>query len=191
MSSSPEAQFTLLLARYRNGEDEAGNALVSLVHDDLHRIARHYLRRNVSIATLSPTMLVNEVYFRLVSKSARRVSTRAHFLSLAATAMRQIIVDYARKALREQQSFDRNVDLSDWDELGLQADELAGEILWLHDALKDLAKVNERAAKVVECRFFAGLDEDETAQAMRVSRRTVERIWAEARSWLKSHLTEA
>ena len=191
MSSTPEAQFALLLARYRNGEHELWNTLVSLVHDDLHRIARHHLRKNVSIAAQSPTMLVNEVYFRLVSASARHVSDRSHFLNLAATAMRQIIVDHARKGLREQQNFDREVDLSDWDELGLQADELAGEILWLHDALKDLAKIDERAAKIVECRFFAGLDEHETAQAIGVSRRTVERIWAEARSWLKLHLTEA
>lgn len=188
MSGSGQERFTLLLARYRDGEAALGNTLVRLVHDDLHRIARHHMRANRWIGTLSPTVVVNEVYFRLVSDSARHVGSRAHFLSLAATAMRQVICDHARRRLREQHVVDRDVDLADWDELALQAETEAKDVLWLHEALLDLAKCNPRAARVVECRFFAGLSERETARSLGVSTRTVERAWAQARNWLERHL---
>jgi RNA polymerase sigma factor (TIGR02999 family) len=182
--------FTQALARYHAGDRSAQEQLIGLIHADLRRLARRHMAGNRWIATLNTTALVNESYLRLVSPAAQHVSTRAHFLNLASRVMRQIVCDYARKRLRERQQIDRDAD-----------PELAGErqdaeiaqarqFVSLDDALADLAKVNERRARVVDCRFFAGLSEEETAEALDMSLRTVQREWNEARTWLAEHMRD-
>jgi RNA polymerase sigma factor (TIGR02999 family) len=179
-------EFTQVLARFREGDDAARQRLIGMIHDDLRQIARRHLSGNRWIATLNTTALVNESYLRLVSPAAEHVATRPHFLNLAALAMRQIVCDYARKRLREP--IERAVQVDDRSEeqgaLMLQAEQFVA----LDEALNDLARVNARQARLVECRFFAGLSEEETAAALDVSLRTVQREWQQARQWLADAL---
>ncbi|HET7845314.1 MAG TPA: ECF-type sigma factor [Xanthomonadales bacterium] len=181
-------EFTDMLARYRAGEESAQGRLIALIHGDLRRLARRHLSGNRWIATLDTTALVNESYLRLVSPSAQHVETRAHFLNLASRVMRQIVVDFARRRLRERQRFERSGEM---DPERLEAElAQARQFVALDEALADLARVDERKARVVDCRFFGGLSEDETAQALGIGLRTVQREWNAAREWLAEHMKE-
>jgi len=181
-------EFTEMLARYRAGEESAQARLVALIHGDLRRLARRHLSGNRWIATLDTTALVNESYLRLVSPSAQHVETRAHFLNLASRVMRQIVVDFARKRLRDRARFERS---GEFDPERLEAElAQARQFVALDEALADLARIDERKSRVVDCRFFGGLSEDETAQALGIGLRTVQREWNEARAWLADHMRE-
>ncbi len=158
-------------------------------HAELRRLASRHMAHNRWIATLGTTVLVNESYLRLARPSSRRVTSRQHLLNLASCAMRQIICDYARKRLRERNHVD--VDLVfDENEEEQQAAELeqARELVALDEALAELTRQDARKVQVVECRFFAGLSEEETAQALSCSLRTVQREWQAARRWLAEYL---
>ena len=181
-------EFTDMLARCRAGDEGAQSRLVALIHGDLRRLARRHLSGNRWIATLDTTALVNESYLRLVSPSAQHVETRAHFLNLASRVMRQIVVDYARVRLRDRKRFERVEDV-DPDRLRAELVQ-ARQFVALDDALADLARIDERKARVVDCRFFGGLSEDETAQALGIGLRTVQREWNEARAWLAEHMRD-
>lgn len=179
-------EFTDMMARYRAGEAAAQGRLIALIHGDLRRLARRHLSGNRWIATLDTTALVNESYLRLVSPSAQHVETRAHFLNLASRVMRQIVVDFARRRLRERERFERSGEI---DPERLEAElAQARQFVALDEALADLARVDERKARVVDCRFFGGLSEDETAQALGIGLRTVQREWNGAREWLAEHM---
>jgi RNA polymerase sigma factor (TIGR02999 family) len=178
-------EFTQVLARFREGDDAARQQLIGLIHGDLRQIARRHLSGNRWIATLNTTALVNESYMRLVSPAAEHVATRPHFLNLAALAMRQIVCDYARKRLRDP--VDRAVEPPDeHDAVQAQAEQFVA----LDEALNDLARTNARQARLVECRFFAGLSEEETASALNMSLRSVQREWQSARQWLATAMKE-
>jgi len=187
----PSGEFTEILARYRAGDAGAQDQMMGLIYADLRRLARRHMSGNRWIATLGTTSLVNESYLRLVSPGAQHVATRAHFLNLASRVMRQIVCDFARKRLREREHVDREADPEQArgaDDAGLAQ---ARQFVALDVALGELAKVNERQSRVIDCRFFAGLSEDETAHALDVGLRTVQRDWSEARAWLAQNLVEA
>ena len=161
-------------------DDVAG--LLPVVYDELRRLAHRHLRREAADHTLATTELVHEAYLRLASQSRVQWNGRAHFLGVAATVMRRILVDHARG----HHSLKRGGALA---RVPLELAELAGDepaelLLALDEALGRLQARDERQARVVECRFFGGMTEEETAEALGVGLRTVKRDWAKARSWL-------
>ena len=177
---------TQLLVAYQEGDRAAFDRLVPLVYDDLRRIARAHLRRGRAGHTLDTTALVHEAWLRLVDQSGARWEHRQHFLSVCARAMRQIIISSARRhAAAKRGGSERDVTL---DEERVSDRSRAERLLALDRALDRLADRNERMARVVECRYFAGMTEEETAQALETSLRTVQREWLRARAWLREDL---
>jgi RNA polymerase sigma factor (TIGR02999 family) len=149
---------------------------VALIHDDLKRLAHRHLAGNRWVATLNTTSVVNEAYLRLISPAARHVSTRLHFLNLASRMMRQIICDYARKRLLV---LSNRGELPEPDDSGIDVDaeyQQASQLAELDNALEKLAQTKARHAEVVNCRFFAGYSEEETAEVLNISLRTVQGI---------------
>ncbi|MBL8296712.1 MAG: sigma-70 family RNA polymerase sigma factor [Rhodanobacteraceae bacterium] len=180
-----DGEFLATLERCRDGDVRAQQALSTLVYDDLKAIARRHLRRNRWINTLDTTSLLHESYLRLANAAALSAESRAHLLNLVSCAMRHVVCDHARRRLRQSQ---RPADAPDADKTLL---EQARNITALDDALQDLARIQPRQARVVECRFFTGLSLSETALALNISERTVERDWSDARRWLASQLEAA
>jgi RNA polymerase sigma factor (TIGR02999 family) len=175
------ANVTELLADLRSGRREAFDQILPLVYHELRRAARRELavRPNDSLST---TALVHELYLKFVRADRADWCNRAHFLSVAAVAMRHILVDRARRRAAEKRGGpQRHVTLDD--EL-TAADSQAESLLELHEALDHLAGLNERLARVVECRFFGGMTEQETAEALQIGIRTVRRDWIKARGLL-------
>lgn len=187
MESSERAErgdrqsITDLLIQLRGGNPEAMDRLFSLVYEELRRIAHQRLRAERPGHTLGTTGLVHETYLKLVDRTRVEWRDRAHFFAVAAQAMRRILVASARRyrALRRGGGL-RRVPLTEE-----AADAERGEtLLALDEALQRLAALNGRLSQVVECRYFAGFTEEETAEALGVTTRTVERDWAKARGWL-------
>jgi RNA polymerase sigma factor (TIGR02999 family) len=179
---------TQLLLDLREGDRGALDRLVPRVYDELHRIAHRELARRGAGRTLRTTGLVHEAYLKLVDGSRVEVDDRAHFLALAATAMRHIIIDHARKVQAHKRGGDwRRISLDD--ALPVSEDRLE-EMIELDEALKRLERFDERLCKVVECRFFGGLTVEETAAALGVSPRTVDRSWEKAKAWLYREIDE-
>ncbi|HEX9945396.1 MAG TPA: ECF-type sigma factor [Thermoanaerobaculia bacterium] len=179
--------MTQLLAAVRLGDASAMDRLMTLVYDELRAVARRQLRRFRPGQALDTTALVHEAYLRLVDQAGVSWHDRAHFLSVAGVAMRHILVDAARRrAARKRGGEDLRIS---FDELrpgrgGPDASREAVEILDLDAALTSLAARNERLSRLVELRFFAGLTEEETAQTLGTSERTVRRDWRKARAFL-------
>ncbi len=186
MSERPPHEVTMLLGRYREGDREAFDRIVPLLYDDLRKVARRQLRRGRPGQTLNTTGLVHEVYLKLSDQSGMQAKDRGHFLAISARAMRQVIADAARRRTAEKRGGQEDpIPLDEAPQLA------ADQARWLLDvdrALEELAKHHERMARVVECRFFAGLSEEETAAALDTSLRTVQRDWMRARAWLKEAL---
>jgi len=185
-SSQPVAHgdrrpITDLLVQIRNGNPEAMDRLYSLVYEQLRRMAHRQLRAERPGHTLGTTGLVHETYLRLVDQTHVEWQDRAHFFAVAARAMRRILVDYARRyrALRRGGGLHR-VALTEEAAVAERGETL----LALDEALERLAALNGRLSQVVECRYFAGFTEEETAEALGVTTRTVQRDWAKARGWL-------
>jgi RNA polymerase sigma factor (TIGR02999 family) len=177
---------TRLLRAYSDGDRDALDQILPLVYDDLRRIARAHLSRGRHGHTMHTTGLVHEAYLRLVDQKKASWEDRQHFLSVCARAMRQIIVSNARKhAAKKRGGGDVRVT---WDEGQVAGPERHDFLLALDEALDRLARHDERLARVVECRFFAGLTEEETAEAVGASLRTVQRDWTRARAWLREDL---
>ena len=177
------ADITELLIAHRDGHGEALDQLMPLVYDDLRRVARGQLRRLRPGDTLNTTGLVHEAYVRLVDGSRTNYRDRGHFFAVCAMAMRQIIVDYARRRGRQKRGGDHAI--VPLEEAPDPAAREAGHLLEVDAALKKLAAHDPRLARVVECRFFAGLTDDETAIALGTSVRTAQREWFKARAWLR------
>jgi RNA polymerase sigma factor (TIGR02999 family) len=179
-------EITLLLKAYREGDREAFDRLVPLVYDELRRMARRQLRRGPRGATLDTTALVHEAYLRLAASPGLRLNDRGHLMAVTARAMRQVVISRARARLaRKRGGGEVKVTLEE----GLAGSLPAPE--WLLDldrALERLRERDEQLARVFECRYFAGLDEEETAEAIGVSLRTAQRAWMRARAWLRSDL---
>jgi RNA polymerase sigma factor (TIGR02999 family) len=173
--------ITELLADLRRGRREAFDQILPLVYHELRRAARRELAIRPS-DTLSTTALVHELYLKLARVHRAEWRDRAHFLSVAAVAMRHILVDRARRRTAEKRGGpQRHVTL---DEQLTRAEGQAESLLELHDALDQLAALDERLARVVECRFFGGMTEQETAEALGITERTVRRDWIKARGLL-------
>ena len=186
----PEA-ITEALFALRNGTPDAMDRLVPLVYERLRRIAHLQLRAEPVGHTFSTTVLVHEAYLKLVDQTRAEWQDRGHFFAVASGAMRRILVDYARRyrAARRGAADDgapvRPIPLDDTD---IPVAERADALVALDEALERLARLDERQARVVECRFFGGLTEEETATALGVSQRTVAREWVTARGWLYQEL---
>jgi RNA polymerase sigma-70 factor, ECF subfamily len=174
-------KITDLLLRLREGDREAEERLYALVYADLRRLAHAQLGRERPGHTLGTTGLVHETYLRLVDQTRVEWRDRAHFFGAAACAMRRILVDYARRNLAARRGGGApHVQLPEEATAAARSDDL----LALDEALDRLAKVDERLSRVVECRYFGGFTEDETAEVLGVTKRTVQRDWAKARGWL-------
>jgi RNA polymerase sigma factor (TIGR02999 family) len=186
----PEA-ITEALCALRNGAPDAMDRLAPLVYEQLKRIARRQLRAEPAGHTLSTTGLVHEAYLKLVDQTRAEWQDRGHFFAVASGAMRRILVDYARRyrAARRGGGDDgapvRPIPLDDTE---IPIVERADALVALDEALERLDQFDQRQARVVECRFFGGLSEEETATALAMSQRTVAREWVTARGWLYREL---
>jgi len=170
------------------GDNEAVKKVYPMVYRELHAMAHRQLRSERADHTLNTTALVHEAYIKLSdSPPMGDLDGRNHFFGIAARAMRQVLVNYARKRDTKKRSGSKNSKLFD-DELYL-TEERAGELIELDAALDQLEKFNDRQARVVECRYFAGYDIDETADILGVSSATVKRDWTSARAWLHAQLS--
>jgi RNA polymerase sigma factor (TIGR02999 family) len=188
MDTSPPREITELILEARRGSRGALDRLFPLVYDELRRLAHRALLRERASHTLSTTALVHEAYLRLVDQERASWNDRVHFLAIAATAMRRILVDYARRQKRLKRGGERRA--VTLDDAMIIADQRADTLLALDEALSGLGALNERLSRVVECRFFAGLTTEETAAVLQVTTRTVERDWQKARAWLYTRLQE-
>ncbi len=183
----PPGEMTQLLAAVRQGDGSAMDRLMTLVYDELRAVARRQLRRRRPGQTLDTTVLVHEAYLRLVDQAGASWQDRSHFLSVAGMAMRQILVDAARRRVAKKRGGEGlriSLDELGPDQGGTDASRQAVEILDLDAALTSLAARNERLSRLVELRFFAGLTEEETARTLGISERTVRRDWLKARAIL-------
>ena len=178
----PDAgEVTLLLKAMQSGDPTASEKLLPLVYNELHRLAKSYMRRERGDHTLQPTALINETYLRLIGDTTN-FQNRAHFIGFAAHVMRHVLVDHARAHKAGMRGGNlRRVELEEGIAI---SNERSGEMLVLDEALNELEKVSPRQAKVVELRYFAGLSVEEIASMLQIGPRSVEREWASARVWL-------
>ncbi|MCH9646865.1 MAG: sigma-70 family RNA polymerase sigma factor [Deltaproteobacteria bacterium] len=181
------ADLTQLLNAHATGDEAAFEGLVPLVYEDLRRLARAQLRRIRFGETLNTTALVHEAYLRLVDQPSMG-QDRHHFYSLCARVMRQIIVDSARRRRSQKRGgFEPITQIDDDKHPGLSLSE-AERVLEIDDALGKLLEIDERLVRVVECKFFMGFTGAETALALDIPSRTVDRLWVRARAWLRQSL---
>jgi RNA polymerase sigma factor (TIGR02999 family) len=185
VASSPE-KITRLLAAHREGDREAFGRLVPLVYGDLRLLARRQLAGRRSGHTLQTTGLVHEAYLKLADAERVAWKDRGHFFAVASLAMRQIIVDHARHHRAQKRGGSQPI--RSLEEVEIALDEQADSIVELDQALAGLGALDERLPRLVECRFFAGLTAEETALALGVSKKTVDRDWKRARAWLRQAL---
>lgn len=184
MESSHEV--TELLADLRDGDESVLDRLTPLVYNELRRIARARLRAEPAGHTLNTTELVHEAYIRLADQTRMEWRDRAHFFAVASRLMRRLLVDYARRRGAEKRGGGlRRVAL---DDATVSVDDRAATFVALDIAMDRLAEMDERQCRVVECRFFGGMTEEETAEALGVTARTVRRDWVKARGWLYKEL---
>jgi len=177
-----------LLQRWNDGDRAALEELTPLVYGELHRMAHRYIAQQLPGHTLQTTALIHEAYLKLAGHAEKQWENRAHFFGVAAQAMRHILVDYARTQSREKRGGGaRAVSLDEALTLGPQQ---GRELVALDDALNDLAKLDLRKSRVVELRFFGGLEEPEIAAVLNVSQRTVSSDWRMARAWLLRQLDQ-
>src|SRR5438105_14422850 len=175
-----------LLADWRHGDDAALAELTPLVYEELRRLAHHQMGGERPDHTLQTTALVNEAYLRLADQTNPSWQNRAHFFALAARAMRQILVDYARSQRSQKRGGGAlKVEL---DEAAIVSPAQSKEIVDLHEALERLATLDSRKAQVVELQYFGGLNYEEMAEVLKISRVTVRRDWEFARLWLYTEL---
>lgn len=176
-------EITGMLREWSDGKQEALDALLPLVYDELHRQASRYLRRERTGHTLQATALIHETYLKLIDQREVNWQNRAHFFGVAAQAMRRILVDYAKARHREKRG-------GAGENLPLEAVTLAIsgarsiDLEELDEALTRLAKMDVRQASIVELRYFSGLSIEETAEALRISPATVKSDWKSAKAWL-------
>jgi RNA polymerase sigma factor (TIGR02999 family) len=186
LSPQPGGTVTELLARARSGDPSALENVFPLIYDELRRIAQRRLQREADGHTLNPTALVHEAYIRLIDYSRMEWTGRAHFMAVASTAMRRILVEHARgRRSVKRGGVRRRVSI---DALELGTEERAELLVDVDDALDRLKELDPRQAKVVECRFFGGMTEEETAEALGIGLRTAKRDWAKAKGWLHKQL---
>jgi RNA polymerase sigma-70 factor, ECF subfamily len=189
LKREPSGEITQLLKGWQDGDREALDALLPVVHKELQRLAHYQLRQERPDHTLQSAALVNEAYLRLVGMNSPHWESRSHFFAIAAQLMRQILVDYARRH-RAKKRGGANGTLS-LDDTGLlePANGPNVDVVALDDALKTLARVDARKVQVVELRFFGGLSFEEIAEVLKISVNTVSRDWSTARAWLHREMS--
>ena len=179
---------TVWLSRWRAGQKDALENIVPLVYDELRQVARHHLSREPTPHALSATTLVHEAYLRLLRQRQVNASDRLQFLAVAGFTMRRILVDEARRRKRLKRGGDELPGPLDEEQASLVDEADVEQVLALDDLLEKLAAIEPRAARIVEYRIFAGLTLEETAAALDVSVKTVQRTWSTARAWLRKEL---
>jgi RNA polymerase sigma factor (TIGR02999 family) len=183
------SEITRLLIAWSDGDQTALESLLPLIEQELHRIARHYMRKENPGHTLQTTALVNEAYFRLIDQKSVRWQNRAHFFGIAAQIMRRVLLNYARDRHRVKRGGQAvQVSLS---EVAVVGAEKSAELIALDEALKRLETFDERKCRVVELRYFGGLSVEETAEVLGVSVVTVARDWKMAKAWLAREIGHA
>ncbi len=187
MGAPPSIDVTALLQAWSAGDEEALRTLTPLVYKELHRVARGYMARERTGHTLQATALVNEVYLRLVGTKGMDWQNRAHFFGVCAQLMRRILIDFARS--RHYHKRGGGAPHLSLDETLIVSKPPHQDLLALDDSLKRLSLVDERKGRVVELRFFGGLDVRETAEVLKVSQETVLRDWRLAKVWLLRDLS--
>ncbi len=181
-----ENDVSVLLRAASEGDSDALNALLPLLYHELHELAHRQRRRQNAPATLRTTALVHEAYLKLV-RSGSDFEDRTHFFRTAAQAMRQILVDYARRQQAEKRG-GRDSDAT-YDDAFFLPDQRADEIIALDEALQRLSELSPRQSEVVNMRYFAGFTLPETAELLGISRATAWRDWAAAQAWLQQELS--
>lgn len=189
MSSDNQTPVTVLLQQWRAGDAEALNALTPIVYNELRRLAARFLARESAAHTLQPTALLHEAYFKLAQQRDQNWQNRAHFFGIAAHLMRLILVDHARAKHRAKRG-GGEVPLS-LDEALTAVQLRPPSLIALDEALTELAKFDERKARIIEMRFFAGMSLEETATALDISITTLGREQRLALAWLKRYLSDA
>lgn len=187
-SISPH-RVTQLLAHWSEGDEAALGELTPLVYEELRRLAHHFMSGQRPDHTLQTTALVSEAYLRLADQTNPSWQNRAHFFAVAARAMRQILVNYAKSNSAQKRG--GGVLKIELDEADIASPEQSAEIVDLHEALERLATLDARKAHVVELKYFGGLSHDEIAEVMKVSAVTVRRDWVFAKAWLHNELHTA
>lgn len=180
-------EVTKLLADWSNGDQLALDQLMRLVEGELRQMAHRYMARQNPGHTLQTTALINEAFVKLIGQPDKHFQNREHFFGVAASAMRHILVDYARS--KQYGKRGGGAPMVSLDEALTVSEERAAELVALDDALKELASFDARKAQVVELRFFGGLSVEETAKVLDVSEITVIRDWSMAKSWLHRELS--
>src|SRR5438874_4548704 len=188
MTQSSTHDVTELLIEWSNGDKAALDKLMPLIHEELRRLAHHYISHERPGHTLQTTALVNEAYLRLVNRKGVHWQNRAHFFAIAATLMRSLLVDHARSHAYAKRGGDaRKITI---DEAMIVSQERAAEVVALDDVLKQLANFDPQQSRIVELRFFGGLTIDETAEVLGLSPATIKREWSTARAWLYRELNK-
>jgi RNA polymerase sigma factor (TIGR02999 family) len=181
-------EVTQILHDWSGGDADAPERLMPFVYDELRRLARSFLARERGSHTLQPTALVNEAYLRLVDQTRVNWQNRAHFYGIAARMMRRVLIDHARAHATEKRG-GATIHLS-LDDVQVSIEERATSFVALDEALERLEQMDERKCKVVEMRFFGGLTDQEIADVLGVTTRTVLRDWKKARLWLSRELSQ-
>lgn len=188
MDKAQTSEITRILHDWNSGDEEAKELLLPFVYEQLKRQARALMANERADHTLQPTALVHEAFIRLSDEAGIEWENRKHFYGIASRLMRRILIEYARQHNAGKRGNDK-IHFS-VDEMQIPTEERAASIIVLDEALEKLAEIDERQAKIVEMRFFGGFTNDEIAEALEISERTVKRIWKSAKFWLYRELNE-
>lgn len=186
MNPSPH-EVTQLLVAWSNGDQVARDELMSVVYQELHRLAHHYMKQESPGHTLQTSALVNEAFLRLIDQRDVHWRNRAHFFGIAAQMMRRILVDYARNRCYAKRG--GGMRAMSLDEALIVSDERSAEVVALDETLERLAEIDPRKSQIVELRFFGGLSIEEAAEVLAVSPGTVMRDWTLAKAWLRREMS--
>ena len=179
-------EFAALLEASRSGDKVAWSKIITYVYGDLRRMAKRHRLSGGHDGTLNTTGLVHESYLRMTRAARQSIANRAHFFSLASRVMRQVVCDYARERLSLKRG--GAVPHTQIEEEEIPEEREARSLLEIDESMRELEQANPRWARIVEMRFFAGLGEVETAEALGVSLRTVQREWRQAKEWLAERM---
>lgn len=188
MSDQTTSEITQILKDWNDGNADAKERLIPFVYDELKRQARRLMSKERSDHTLQPTALVHEAFLRLTHQTGIDWQNRSHFYGIASRLMRQILVDHARLHATEKRG-NHPIHFS-IDDVQIPFEERAGSILALDEVLQRLAKFDETQARIVEMRFFGGMNNGEIAESLEISERTIGREWQAARLWLYRELNQ-
>jgi len=186
MPEDQTGHFTELLHRWAQGDDDGLDALIPIIYKELRRLAHYHRQFEPPNQTLQSTALVHEAYLRLAGSKPQELQNRAHFIAVASRLMRQVLVDCARSRRAAKREGGCKIGFEALAAMPVNAD---AELLALDDALKELARIDERQAQIVEMKFFGGLSAPEISRVMGISRATVDRDWATARLWLHRQMS--